>query len=199
MTQTAKTPGQLAYEADLLKLPTYHTGEARRSWAALSDFVKASWEKNPTARHEQQQVDVVATITLCLPMGWDADEISVYLRSGLMGTFSDDLPPSIPDENGNAQSPVNFTFMEEREIYDSDSDEETRKGYFVRHANLPEAFYIEANTEVGAAEVGAGAACDLLPYGEAAGEYHVHAFDPLGGIGRLLGTYKANEEGELVD
>lgn len=42
--------GQLAYEADCLKQPSYHDGIARRSWHDLPAFAKYSWHKNPTRR-----------------------------------------------------------------------------------------------------------------------------------------------------
>jgi hypothetical protein len=45
-----KTPGQIAYEIDCERKPTYHTGERRPAWAALEAYAKQSWERNPTPR-----------------------------------------------------------------------------------------------------------------------------------------------------
>ncbi len=46
----ATTPGQAAYEAEVKAWPFHHTGEPRRAWAALPDYVRATWERNPTPR-----------------------------------------------------------------------------------------------------------------------------------------------------
>lgn len=45
-----KTPGQLAYEEDVRRKPTYDGGLARAAWDKLADHVKESWERNPTPR-----------------------------------------------------------------------------------------------------------------------------------------------------
>lgn len=50
--QPAKTPGQIAYEEDVRRKPTYQDGGKRPSWNQLDDAKKATWEKNPTARGE---------------------------------------------------------------------------------------------------------------------------------------------------
>ncbi len=49
---TTKTPGQLAYEQDVIRKPFYHDGTRRRPWEALSEVAQYSWEKNPTPRGE---------------------------------------------------------------------------------------------------------------------------------------------------
>lgn len=43
-----KTPGQLAYEEDCGRRPTYHDGGIRHTWAELSGPIRAGWERNPT-------------------------------------------------------------------------------------------------------------------------------------------------------
>lgn len=45
-----KSPGQIAYENDLVDTPTYDDGENRRQWHQLDDITKWSWERNPTPR-----------------------------------------------------------------------------------------------------------------------------------------------------
>lgn len=46
-----KTPGQIAYEADVEARPLYpSSGNPRKRWNQLSDLVKSSWEKEPTPR-----------------------------------------------------------------------------------------------------------------------------------------------------
>jgi hypothetical protein len=45
-----KTPGQIAYEAELVYCPNYHDGSPRCPWEKLADYAKWSWEKNPTPR-----------------------------------------------------------------------------------------------------------------------------------------------------
>lgn len=51
-----KTPGQLAYEEDVRRAPTYHTGKARPTWDQLNDAARGSWERNPTPReHGKEQ------------------------------------------------------------------------------------------------------------------------------------------------
>lgn len=47
-----KTPGQIAYEEDVMRCPRYpHDRSWRPIWAELSDFAKKSWERNPTPRN----------------------------------------------------------------------------------------------------------------------------------------------------
>ena len=41
----AKTPGQLAYQADCEVRPLYHDGTARRTWAELDSVARQSWER----------------------------------------------------------------------------------------------------------------------------------------------------------
>lgn len=52
-----KTPGQLAYERDLAKVPLYPAdcgvgfmGTPRPTWDQLSKIARWSWERNPTDR-----------------------------------------------------------------------------------------------------------------------------------------------------
>ena len=44
----AKSAGQLAYERDLARHPLYHNGRPRPQWAALWEFARWSWERNPS-------------------------------------------------------------------------------------------------------------------------------------------------------
>jgi hypothetical protein len=44
------TPGQQAYDADLIQQPLYHDGTTRPSWQQLSEIARWSWERNPTPR-----------------------------------------------------------------------------------------------------------------------------------------------------
>jgi hypothetical protein len=151
---------------------------------------------------QQQQVDVVATLTLSLPTSWDADTISINLRSALMGAFSEHLPASIPDENGNPQSPVNFTFREEAEIYgntEHEPGEGVDRPFFVAVPGFHNLLLVNAEDASDAAASAALDVCDAVTYGECAGEYKVYAFDPLGDAGKLLGTYNVDENGELID
>ncbi len=45
-----RTPGQIAYEADVERVPLYPDGAPRRPWDELSALARASWERNPTPR-----------------------------------------------------------------------------------------------------------------------------------------------------
>lgn len=40
-----KTKGQIAYEADVKRIPVYHDGSPRKQWSELSDFARSSWER----------------------------------------------------------------------------------------------------------------------------------------------------------
>ena len=53
MAIAEKTPGQLAYEADVRACPAYHDGTPRSSWEGLSDIARWSWERNPTPRYKE--------------------------------------------------------------------------------------------------------------------------------------------------
>lgn len=44
------TPGHNAYIEDCKRKPNYHTGEPRRTWEDLPEYIQATWEKNPTSR-----------------------------------------------------------------------------------------------------------------------------------------------------
>jgi hypothetical protein len=50
MQTIAKTPGQLAYEADVQAMPVYHDGAARHGWHELGYAVQDNWQRHPTAR-----------------------------------------------------------------------------------------------------------------------------------------------------
>lgn len=39
------SPGQLAYEADLLERPVYHDGTQRPTWDRLDGIAQYSWER----------------------------------------------------------------------------------------------------------------------------------------------------------
>jgi len=41
----AKTPGQLAYEADVTGRPRYHDGTRRKMWSELDQLCRWSWER----------------------------------------------------------------------------------------------------------------------------------------------------------
>lgn len=45
-----KSAGQLAYEDELTRKPTYGDGSQRKPWDKLSDIARWSWERNPTPR-----------------------------------------------------------------------------------------------------------------------------------------------------
>lgn len=45
-----KTPGQIAYEAEVAKWPNHYDGAPRRAWGALPDWIRVTWERNPTPR-----------------------------------------------------------------------------------------------------------------------------------------------------
>jgi hypothetical protein len=60
----------------------------------------------------EQQVNVQATLVLSLPAAWDQDTISTHIRARLGSAFTDNLPGDVGGE-----SPVNFTFQEEAELY----------------------------------------------------------------------------------
>ena len=49
--RAAKTPGQLAYEAELKAKPNYDTtGRPRPAWGELDALTQWTWERNPTPR-----------------------------------------------------------------------------------------------------------------------------------------------------
>lgn len=50
MTAPEKSPGQLAYEADLLICPAYADGLPRRTWEQIGDAAREAWEEHPTPR-----------------------------------------------------------------------------------------------------------------------------------------------------
>lgn len=45
-----KTPGRIAYEAEVAEYPHYHNGKPRRTWDMLPALAKQSWEKDPRPR-----------------------------------------------------------------------------------------------------------------------------------------------------
>lgn len=52
MTNTEKSPGQIAYEASVAACPTYHDGSPRRTWEQLGDVARWSWERQPSEPRE---------------------------------------------------------------------------------------------------------------------------------------------------
>lgn len=40
-----RTPGQAAYERDLIRHPTYHDGRKRPTWPQLPSEIQADWER----------------------------------------------------------------------------------------------------------------------------------------------------------
>jgi len=48
---TARTAGQIAYDADLAATPTYADGGKRPAWQELWEVARWSWERNPTGRN----------------------------------------------------------------------------------------------------------------------------------------------------
>jgi len=57
------TPGELAYNEDLRRQPTYHTGKPRPAWTALETYAKQSWERDPTPRDWTAPFTDVSTVT----------------------------------------------------------------------------------------------------------------------------------------
>lgn len=47
-----KSAGQVAYEADLKRVPLYHDGTQRHPWHKLDEVARWSWERNPAYRNE---------------------------------------------------------------------------------------------------------------------------------------------------
>lgn len=45
------SPGQRAYDRDLIRSPLYHDRTRRPSWDQLGAIARWSWERNPTDRH----------------------------------------------------------------------------------------------------------------------------------------------------
>jgi len=45
MSESHKSAGQLAYEADVRRRPTYHNGTARPTWEMLSEWKRQTWER----------------------------------------------------------------------------------------------------------------------------------------------------------
>lgn len=44
MTIPDKTPGQIAYEEDVLRRPTYDSGLPRKPWDKLANWAQTEWE-----------------------------------------------------------------------------------------------------------------------------------------------------------
>ncbi len=44
-----KSPGQIAYEADVAMTPRYHDNSSRPPWGKLSEIARWSWERKLTA------------------------------------------------------------------------------------------------------------------------------------------------------
>ena len=45
-----RTPGQIAYERELILRPFYEDGALRKTWAQLGEIERYSWDCNPTSR-----------------------------------------------------------------------------------------------------------------------------------------------------
>ena len=45
-----KSPGQLAYEEDVRRCPTYHDSSPRRPWHEIDAVAQWSWERDPRPR-----------------------------------------------------------------------------------------------------------------------------------------------------
>ena len=54
-----KTPGQRAYETELLARPNYDSGKPRKKWNDLSAWVQSTWEHNPIPRWTVDQTEGV--------------------------------------------------------------------------------------------------------------------------------------------
>ena len=50
MRQRVKSKGEIAYEQDVCRKPTYHDGSKRKTFSELSQCMRYSWEKNPAPR-----------------------------------------------------------------------------------------------------------------------------------------------------
>ena len=57
MSAETKTPGQLAYEADLVACPLYHDGTPRKTWDQLDELCRSTWERDPTPRNFRRTSD----------------------------------------------------------------------------------------------------------------------------------------------
>lgn len=56
MMATTKTLGQIAYEEDVRRAPTYPgTNSPRAAWCELEEWAQQSWERDPTAREYKTQ------------------------------------------------------------------------------------------------------------------------------------------------
>jgi hypothetical protein len=42
-----KTKGQIDYEEDVKRTPTYHDGTPRKQWSEIGDVAQWSWERTP--------------------------------------------------------------------------------------------------------------------------------------------------------
>ena len=47
---TTKTPGQLAYEEDVRRQPTYHKADPRKTWDQLAQWARDQWNNDPRPR-----------------------------------------------------------------------------------------------------------------------------------------------------
>jgi hypothetical protein len=52
---SARTPGRIAYESDLLRRPLYHDGTPRKTWDQLGAISRWSWERELVERMETKQ------------------------------------------------------------------------------------------------------------------------------------------------
>ena len=58
MTQTYTA--EQAYNEDCRRQAFYHDGMKRRTWESLPDYIKATWERDPTPRNYNKQGVAVA-------------------------------------------------------------------------------------------------------------------------------------------
>lgn len=49
------TPGQIAYQEDVRRRPTYGDGTPRKSWEELCDVARWSWEREPPERKKSRR------------------------------------------------------------------------------------------------------------------------------------------------
>jgi hypothetical protein len=58
-----QTPGEIAYNEDVRRRPTYDKGAPRPTWAQLDYHAKVSWARNPTPREWTVPYTDVSTVT----------------------------------------------------------------------------------------------------------------------------------------
>lgn len=58
-----QTLGEIAYNEDVRRRPTYDHGKPRLKWAHLADWMKRSWEDKPTPRDWTAPYTDTSTVT----------------------------------------------------------------------------------------------------------------------------------------